>query len=341
VFHAWGHDSPLRTVAPRDHANQREREDHARLKDGETMTHDDDFLDGRFSTDATPPSPDTTAPSLSTGSEDAIPWIPRATPPDEFPAPEERNAWAPWSLAIALVALVFGGVVAIIEINAPHVTYDKYGYPALAPIPGGPAWLQGRFLSSWWAVAALLLIVVAVAVGMRSFTLISRRAAPGLGITVSGFLVSSTALMVGDAILAGLLGFTTGLVLNGVYSDRHGPEGTVATSAALYPRTNLTAHPAAVQKPARIPPRTVAILAFVCVVLGPTLSRFGFAGALAGMSLFLFGCFFAIDALRSTRATGEPGRGWAVSAIIVISIMLVFTVCLLLLIWGMSQLEWA
>jgi hypothetical protein len=153
-------------------------------------------------------------------------WPPRFEPP----APKVDNTWAQWSVIFALVALVFGSVVAIVEINAIHVRYGAGGTLQLAPVPSGPVWLQGKFLSSWWEVAALVLIAFAVAAGIRSLTLIDRGAEYGVGSTVGGFLVSSVALMAGNAILLGFLGAIASLV---VYGKHAGARRAWTTGAAI------------------------------------------------------------------------------------------------------------
>jgi hypothetical protein len=94
----------------------------------------------------------------------------------------------------------------------------------------GPLWLHGYFFSSGWERAALLLIAVAVAVGVRSLILIGRGAKYGLGSTVSGLVIASTALVVGNAILVGLLGVAASFVVYGKFA---GARRSLVTAAGL------------------------------------------------------------------------------------------------------------
>jgi hypothetical protein len=122
-------------------------------------------------------------------------------------------------LAVALFALAFGSVVAIVEFRTIRIAYDAEGAQYVAPVPSGPIWLQGKFLSSSWEVAALLLIGFAVAAGVRSLALIDRGAEYGLGATVGGLVVSSAALIAGNAILLGFLGAIASLVVYGKHAS--------------------------------------------------------------------------------------------------------------------------
>lgn len=287
------------------------------------MTNDDNWLNYYV-------PPDTPAPSLPAGPEGAIPWIPSTTPRYEPPAPKRRNAWAPVSLAIALVALVFEWAVMYEEhfrnLSPYVVGTTGENEPPHAYRQGGPVWLQGYFLSSWWEAAALLLIAFAVGAGVRSLTLVVRHAARGLGFTVSGFLVSSLALIAGQAQLVGLLGVTASLAVLGIYSGARGSEGAVATNSAFVSGPALAADPTAARQRARAPSQRMAIMGFVGAWLLPLLAIVTFV--------------FAIVTLRRMRATGEAGRGWAIAAIVVSSVWLVVTLWILFLAWLLSQVKW-
>jgi hypothetical protein len=259
--------------------------------------------------------------------EAAIPTISRTTPISEQSAPR-RATWALWSLGAALVALAFE---LALEIGG------LFGGDANS----GPIWLQGRFLHSWPQGVAFLLIAFAVAAGVRSLALIRRGAATGLGFTASGLLVSSAALVVGRAILVGLLGVTASLVVYGICAGNRGSRDAVATNATFVPGRTRAADPAADGRRARMSGRQMAILALAGALLGPPLSWVALVGALVGIPLSLAAYPLAIVALRRIRATGEAGRGWAISAIAVSSVWLVLVACVLLMMWLLSQVQWA
>lgn len=261
--------------------------------------------------------------------EDAISYTPYPWPPHyEPPAPRIRNGWAEWSLGIAVVALVYGVPVEY-EATRIHVTHSATGYPSIAPVPSGPIWLQGRFLCSWWGAAALLLILLAVAAGVRSLTLIRSGAEHGLGIAVSGLVIASVALLIGNAIVFGFLGIAASIVVYGIYTDSRRPQGAVSTNA-----------PAAAEawESPQGWARTVAILALGAALLGPLLAWASFSLFVLGLLLSFVAIVVAMVALRRTRATGEAGRGWAISAIVVASSTLVQTAFFLLLNWLLSPL---
>jgi hypothetical protein len=133
--------------------------------------------------------------------------------------------------------------------------------------------------------------------------------------------------MVGNAVPIGLVGAIASLILYGVYSNRGVPKGAAATNVTSVSGLGLATNSVTVHQHAHMSARTIAIIAIGGIWLVPPL---GF------VTLVL-----AIGALRRTRETGEPGKGWAIGAIIVSSIGVVFSVCVLLLIWILSQIEWA
>ncbi len=279
--------------------------------------------------------------------EDAItanyPWPPRYEPP----ASKVTNRWAPLSLGIALVALAYGSLVQIAETHMVRVAHNGAGHPTIAPVPGGSSLLQGRLFTSSWAALVLLLIAFAVAGGARSLALVRRDNAPGLEITVIGFVVCSVALVGENAIAAGLLGAIASFVVYRRYSGANTQAGGSPTKSRWFPAFHFRKNSAEAPDRPQGWARTVALAAFTSSVVGTILAALGAPSSATpeahlleslkfrtGFALSLVGIVLGIVALRRIRAKDEAGHDWAVAAITVPSACF-GSAALLTLLWSL------
>jgi hypothetical protein len=253
------------------------------------------------------------------------------------PVEHPENPWVPWTLVVAVVAFVYGVVIAIAVADPVRVVDHGDGRRHLVHAISGPLWLHGYFLSSWWEAAALLLIAVAVAAGVRSLIVIRRGVQEGLEQTVSALLLSAAALMAGRAILLGVLGVIASLVVYDIYARDRRRAYALAADSAFASEPYAAANPTWLPPRKRTPARTIAIRAFLVALVGPIVSAGVFAppslgppvwlaamaGAVIAVPLTVIALVYAIVALRRTLAAGEPGRGWAISAIVACVLWLV------------------